>query len=80
MRNMARVQPRGIANRNVWAKEEITVNRAENKLLEQSKKTSKEARRENFSEGMDDQLDVFSLKSSPLFSSLGPQCHHKPSQ
>lgn len=52
MRNMARVQPRGIANRNVWAKEEITVNRAENKLLEQSKRTSKEARRENFSEGM----------------------------
>ena len=54
MRKMARVQPRGIANRNVWAKEETPLTRVEKKSPEQLEEkqlriVTTEARRERIS-------------------------------
>ena len=56
MRKMARVQPQGIANRNVWAKEESPLTRVEKKLPEhlqekQLRTVTTEARRERISVG-----------------------------
>ena len=56
MRTMARVQPQGIANRNVWAKEETPLTRVEKKLPEhlqekQLRTVTTEARRERISVG-----------------------------
>ena len=53
-RKMARVQPQGIANRNVWAKEETPLTRVEKKLPEQLEEkqlrtVTTEARRERIS-------------------------------
>ena len=54
MRKMARVQPRGLANRNVWAKEETPLTRVEKKSPEQLEEkqlriVTTEARRERTS-------------------------------
>ena len=80
MKKMARVQSRGIANRNVWAKEETPLTRAERSYPNSRRRNRKELlplrQGEREFQWRVDQLDVFPLKSISI-PSLGEQHHHK---